>query len=300
MSKETVLITGGSGMVATSLSKLLVERGFEVILLSRSLKTENSYLWDYKNNFIDNKAIKKCQYIVHLAGASVAGSIWTEQSKKEIIDSRVNTTELLVLTLRQQNKELKAVVAASAVGYYGSTTSTHIFHESDNPGSDFLAHTCVLWEKATKQFEKHCDRLIQLRIGIVLDSKGGALKKMAAPVHYWAGAAVGNGEQYMPWIHIDDLCNFILYSLQHENVQGVYNAVSSEQVTNKEFVKKIAKVLKKPVFLPAIPSIMIKSFLGDMSKMILEGSQVSNEKILSTGFTFKYNKLEEALKDLLS
>jgi uncharacterized protein (TIGR01777 family) len=299
MEKEVVLITGGTGLIGSVLQAILGDAGYEVILLSRNVKSKNSYLWDVEKNFIDKQAILKADHLIHLAGAGIADKPWTDERKKEIIDSRVDTSSLLVKSFKQHQKELKTVIAASAVGYYGFETSQHIYSETDKPAVGFLADTCVKWENATTAFNEVSERMVQLRIGVVLDKNGGALKKMAQPVHFYAGAAIGTGKQYMPWIHVKDLCNMILFALNNKNVQGVYNAVSSASTTNDVFTKAIGKALHKPILLPAIPAFVIKALFGDMAGMVLEGSRLSNEKIKNAGFRFQFDDIDLALIDLL-
>lgn len=291
-----MLITGGTGLVGSVLKPLLEKAGYEVIMLSRTIKNEHTYLWDVEKNFIDKQAIVKCDHLVHLAGSGIADQSWTDQRKKEIINSRTDSSELLLRYFYEQGRAVKTVVAASAVGYYGSVTGKHIYTETDKHGSGFLAETCVLWEKATHQLAEISDRLVQLRIGIVLDKNGGALKKLAQPVYFFAGAALGTGKQYVPWIHVHDLCNMILYAIKNQQVSGVYNAVSSSQITNEELTKAIGIALHRPVFLPAVPAFLLKAFLGEMSQMVLEGSRISNEKIKSAGFKFRYENIDDALK----
>ena len=299
MKKEVVLITGGTGLIGSVLQTILLDAGYEVILLSRNAKNENSYLWDVEKNFIDKQAILKADHLIHLAGAGIADKPWTEARKKEIIDSRVDTTSLLIESFKQHKKELKTVIAASAIGYYGFKTSKHIYTETDAPATGFLADTCVTWEKATSAFNEISERLVQIRIGVVLDKNGGALKKMAQPVHFFAGAAIGSGKQYMPWIHVKDLCDMILYTLKNQKTHGIYNGVCSTHITNEDFTKAIGKALHRPILLPAIPAFIIKALFGDMAGMVLEGSRVSNEKIKETGFNFKFENIDLALEDLL-
>lgn len=299
MKKEVVLITGGTGLIGSVLQTILHDAGYEVILLSRNAKNENSYLWDVEKNFIDKQAILKTDHLIHLAGAGIADKRWTEARKKEIIDSRVDTTSLLIESFKQHKKELKTVIAASAIGYYGFKTSKHIYTETDAPAPGFLADTCVTWEKATSAFNEISERLVQIRIGVVLDKNGGALKKMAQPVHFFAGAAIGSGKQYMPWIHVKDLCDMILYTLKNQKTHGIYNGVCSTHITNEDFTKAIGKALHRPILLPAIPAFVIKALFGDMAGMVLEGSRVSNEKIKETGFNFKFENIDLALEDLL-
>jgi uncharacterized protein (TIGR01777 family) len=296
MDKEVVLITGGTGLVGKVLKPMLETAGYQVIMLSRSVKNNQSYLWDIEKNFIDKEAIVKCDHLIHLAGSGIADKSWTDKRKKEIINSRTDSSELLLQYFQQQGRAIKTVVAASAVGFYGSVTGEKIYTEADENGKGFLAETCVLWEKATQKLANISERLVQLRIGIVLDKNGGALKKLAQPVYFYAGAALGSGKQYMPWIHVYDLCNMILFAIQNKQLSGVFNAVSSSHTNNEEFTKAIGSVLHRPVFLPAVPAFVLQMFLGEMSQMVLEGSKISNEKIKKAGFKFRYDKVDDALK----
>lgn len=297
--KEVVLLTGGTGLIGTTLKPVLEQAGYEVILLSRTVKNEHSYLWDIEKNFIDKKAILNTTHLVHLAGAGLTDKPWTEARKKEIIDSRVDSAELLIKSFKQHQHELKTVIAASAIGYYGLETTAHRYSETDPAGSGFIAETCQRWEKATADFIEVSDRLVQLRFGVVLEKHGGALKKIAQPIQFYAGAVLGTGKQFMPWIHIKDLCAQILFSIQNPKINGVYNAVSSAQSTNEEFTKAIAKTLHKPIILPHVPPFVMRALFGELAEMVLEGSRVSNQKIKEAGFKFEFESLEEALEDLL-
>lgn len=300
MNKEVVLVTGGTGLIGQVLIPMLEDAGYEVILLSRTQKNEKSFLWDIETNFIDKQAIIKSQHLIHLAGTGIADKPWSESRKKEIIDSRVNSTALLLKSFKQNNIELKTVVAASAIGYYGTVTNEHVYTENDSPGNGFLADSCVQWEKATSQLSEITDKLVQLRIGIVLDKNGGALKKIAQPIHFYAGAALGTGKQYTPWIHVKDLCNIIMFALKNQQVKGIYNAVSSSNITNAEFTQAIGKALHKPILLPPVPAFVLKTILGEMANMVLEGSKVSNQKIKQAGFKFQYDNIDEALQQIYS
>jgi hypothetical protein len=299
MEKEVVLITGGTGLVGKVLAPLLIKNGFEVILLSRNAQGENIFLWDISKNFIDKNAIIKCDHIIHLAGEGIADKHWTAERKKAIIDSRVLSSELLIKSLKQNNKEIKTIIAASAVGYYGSETSQHIYRETDKPSTGFLSETCVEWEQATAGFAPYCDRLIQLRLGVVLDKNGGALKKIAQPINYYAGTVLGDGKQYMPWIDVNDLCQMILFCIQNQKVEGIYNAVASEHISNETFTQAIAKALGKSIILPHVPAFVIKMIFGELAVTVLEGSRVSNEKIKQAGFQFKSDTIEKSLTNLL-
>lgn len=298
---ETVLLTG-KGLVSDYLSKQLLDKGYQVNYLSRSNKHNSPfkiYTWNIDQNQIDVEAIASADYIVHLAGANISGKRWTAKRKQLIIDSRVKSTHLLFNGVKKQNKKLMAFISSSAVGYYGAITSDKIFNEEDPPANDFLGETCNLWEQEADQFKNAGIRTVKIRTGVVLSKKGGALEKMIPPVKLGIGSAIGNGKQYLPWIHIDDLCSIFIKAIEDAKMQGAYNAVASDYKTNKEFTRILAKVLKKPFWFPNIPTFTMKLMFGEMAIILLNGSRVSSEKIQKAGFKFKYPNLKSALSDLL-
>jgi uncharacterized protein (TIGR01777 family) len=220
--------------------------------------------------------------------------------KKEIIDSRTESIHLLFKTIQQTNTSLKGFISSSAVGIYGAVTSDKIFSETDLPADDFLGITCKLWEGAAETIAKLGIRVVKVRTGVVLSEKGGALVKMAKPVRYCVGSPLGSGNQYVPWIHLDDICNIYLRAIEDETMQGVYNAVASEHATNKELTKAIAHTLRRPLILPPVPAFLLNVLFGEMAVVILQGSRISCKKILDEGFVFQYNQLDAALENLLS
>tara|TARA_R110002073_G_scaffold53840_4_gene138891 strand:- start:93883 stop:94776 length:894 start_codon:yes stop_codon:yes gene_type:complete len=292
-----VLISGGTGLIGKRLSILLQSKGYEVRLLSRSKKIVNGYqtfLWDVDERYIDEKAFVDLDYIIHLAGAGIADKKWTEKRKKIIIDSRVQSTELLLQTVRKLKIPIKAFISSSAIGYYGSITSNTVFEESHQPNDDFLGEVCQQWEGSVFKCNNKNIRKVAIRTGIVLSKNGGALSKMKTPII----TPLGNGKQYMPWIHIDDLCEMYIKALEDESIEGAFNAVSPEHQTNKLFSKILAKSLKKPFLSIGLPSLILKLVFGEMATILLNGSRVSSEKIKGTGFSFKYPILIDALEDL--
>ncbi|MEA3460906.1 MAG: TIGR01777 family oxidoreductase [Bacteroidota bacterium] len=295
-----VLITGGSGLIGQTLRIKLEEKGYEVILLSRNKKIQDtaSIAWDIDRNEIDREALNSCDYIIHLAGANIGAKRWTRKRKQEILDSRIKSAELIFHNIDLQNKKLKAFVSASAIGYYGAITSEHIYNEVDPPAGDFLGQTCEKWELAADRFAEIDIRTVKIRTGIVLSKKGGALSKLQIPVRLGLGAPTGPGNQYMPWIHMDDLCSIYIHALESEDIDGAYNAVAPEQITNKEFTRNVAKALKKPFWTPNIPAFAMKLLFGEMAAMLLTGSRVASDKIRKTGFTFKFPDIDSALEDL--
>jgi uncharacterized protein (TIGR01777 family) len=295
-----ILISGGSGLIGTALTKLLISRGHEVSHLSRSKSSESgipTFVWNLAKGEIDDAAFKGVEAIIHLAGAGIADGRWTEERKKIIIDSRVDSANLLYRKAQELRPPLKVFVSASGISYYGMDTTEKIYVETDPPSDDFIGTCCVLWEEAADQFSDLA-RVAKLRTGIVLSANGGALEKIAQPVKLGFGAPLGSGDQWVPYIHIDDLCEMYLAAIEKENYQGVYNAVSGDHVTNTELTKATAKALKKPLWLPNVPSFVLKAGFGEMSRLILDGSRASAEKVKNAGFEFKYKTLRESLDSI--
>lgn len=295
-----ILITGGSGLVGTHLSKLLTDSGHKVTHLSRSVigsEPYQTYQWDVAAGKLDPKALQDVDHIVHLAGAGVADKRWTDARKKLVLDSRVDSLKLLLKTIKEQNIQLSSFISASAIGYYGMDTGDRLLTEEDAPGNDFLAEVVKAWEAGADAFSE-LTKVAKVRIGVVLSDKGGALPTMARPVKYFAGAPLGSGRQYMSWIHITDLCGIFQYILENQ-ISGSYNAVAPNPVTNKVLTKQIAKTLRKPLILPNVPSFVMKLVFGEMSQIILGGNRVSEKAISEMGYQFKFTHVENALNDLL-
>lgn len=302
--KKNVLITGGTGFVGRHLTGLLVANGFSVSILSRSkrVNAENIfyYTWDIEKQFVEEEAIHKADYVIHLAGANIAEKRWTEKRKEEIISSRELSSQLIFDALIKSNKKVEAFISASAVGIYGAMNGRAICNEEMQPANDFLGLTCQKWEAAANQFEKLGIRTIKIRTGLVLGKEDGFLKKLVSIFKLRLGSALGTGKQYMPWIHIDDLCRIYLEALKNPLMSGAYNAAITDDTTNELFSKTLAKVCGYSMWLPNVPSLLIKIVLGEMAKLVLTGRRVSSEKITKLGFQFQFNELEEALKDCIS
>lgn len=298
---ETVLITGGSGLIGKHLIKALFDNGYAVSLLSTrniTLPCVTCYYWNPGKGEIEPEALFCADYIIHLAGANIGAKRWTKKRRRLIIDSRVQSTQLLAKTLEKSGKRPKAIVSASASGYYGTVTTEQLFTETDLPGNDFTGLVCRQWEDASKHFQEMGIRTVILRTGVVLSAKGGALKKIALPVHFGFASALGTGKQYMPWIHIEDLCSLYIRSLKDSSLQGSYNAVAPACPTNKEFIRTLANVLHRPFVLPPIPAFVFRLLFGRMSDIILKGSRVSAQKLLNSGFHFQFPELKPALQNL--
>lgn len=299
---STILISGGTGLVGRHLAAALTERGYEVMLLSRrdaSDFTYSTYKWNPEQQEIAHDAITRADYVVHLAGVNISEERWTVDRKQEIVESRVKSGELLMNSIRKNNKKIRAFISASAVGYYGTETSEKIFIETDYPASDFMGTTCEKWEKPANGIAKQGIRSVILRIGVVLAREGGALPKMISPIQYGLGSALGDGKQYMPWIHMDDLIGIFLKSIEDEQMSGVYNAVAPDSTNNESFTQLAAKILKKPFFMPKIPAFVLRLVFGEMAVIVLKGSRVSADKIVQSGYQFIHPELKTALEDVL-
>lgn len=300
MTKEKVLITGGSGLIGSHLTRLLLKEGFEVIHTSRVKNSKcgvKVYLWDIKKNYLEEGALENVDHIIHLAGEPIVAEKWTDEQKARIIKSRSATPEFLLKKVEEKNCKLKSFISASGINYYGTETTDTIYKEEDPSGNDFVSECVVHWEKAADLFNDLC-RVVKFRLGMVLDKNEGALPQLASPIELGIGAPLGNGDQFIPWIHIDDVCRMFLFAIENENISGVYNAVSQEHITNKEFTKQIAKTIKKPLWLPNIPEFILKLILGKRSDLVLKGSRASSEKIVRSGFEFKFSSLKQALKNI--
>ncbi|WKN46171.1 TIGR01777 family oxidoreductase [Tunicatimonas pelagia] len=299
----TVLISGGTGLVGTRLTQLLQEKGYTVTHLSRSVSGDEkvkTYQWNIKKKEIDPEALIGVDYIIHLAGAGIADKRWTDKRKELILKSRTESTELLRDSIAKLNNHaIKAFVSASAVGYYGIDTGKTWVDEESPSGDGFAAEVTHQWEAAVDKINPLNLRVVKIRIGIVLSEKGGALVKIMQPIKFGVGAPLGRGNQYMSWVHLDDLCRLFIFALEQREIQGVYNGVAPNPATNHELTKKTADVLNKPLFLPNIPAFALKLLLGEMAQVVTGGNRVKSDKIEKAGFEFKYTDLRPALVDLL-
>jgi len=293
-----VLITGGSGLVGNRLTRLLLEQGNEVVHLGRTSYVRKDgvpvFKWDYQEGTLDNKALEGVETIVHLAGAGVADKKWTSVRKQEIMDSRVLTAQLLYNVLVSQNHSVKAIISASAVGWYGDGDGQWQKEEQAS-GTGFLADTCRKWEAAILPFSRLGIRVCRMRIGIVLSAGGGALPQMDRPLRFGIGAYLGNGRQYFPWIHIDDVCEIFIMAIKKQDMQGAFNTVAPNPVTVRDFTKEIAAVLKKPIVPFPVPAFALRLTMGEMADMLLFSNRASADKVVEAGYVFHFPDLHTAL-----
>ncbi|MFZ1784812.1 MAG: TIGR01777 family oxidoreductase [Ferruginibacter sp.] len=308
---ETVLITGGTGMVGTRLTNVLLARGYKVIVLSRSHLKKTGHknlsyaLWDVKKREIDMAAVGAADHLIHLAGAGVVDKKWTPAYKKEIMESRTESARLLIDALKKNNdhhpNKIKTVVSASAIGWYGADKDpVKSFNETDESSPDFLGTTCKLWEKSMEPVTWLGKRLVTLRIGIVLSNDGGALAEFKKPLRFGLATILGTGKQIISWIHIDDLCNLFIAAIENEKMQGVYNAVAPQPVSNKTLMLTLAKMMHGKFYIPIpVPTFVLKLMMGQRSIEVLKSTRVSAEKITATGFTYVYETIDAALANLV-
>ena len=304
----TVIITGGTGLVGKALGHALLAKGYHIIILTRTLpSTDHSpqsikgiqyAKWDIESQTIDENAIASADYIIHLAGAGVADKRWTKKRKQEIVDSRVKSCKLLADSLKTISNKVKAVVSASAIGWYGPDRilpNPTPFAESDPADESFLGSTCRQWEESIEPVTQSGKRLVKLRIGIVLSKDGGALKEFIKPLKFAVAAILGSGKQIISWIHIDDLVQLFITAMEIETWQGTYNAVAPNPVSNKELTLQLAKSRKK-FFIPIhVPTFILKIMLGEMSVEILKSATVSSQKVQKAGFQFSFPTIKDAL-----
>jgi uncharacterized protein (TIGR01777 family) len=308
---SAVLISGGTGLIGSHLANHLVEKGFDVVILSRhkNLNSDNPKIsyshWSVKDKIIDLGVVKKVDHIIHLAGAGVMDKKWTNDYKRVIVDSRIKSAELIISCLTQNDHNVKTFVSASAIGWYGedpkSLERNEGFIETDLPSNDFLGETCVAWEASIETAAALGIRLVKLRTGIVLSNTGGAFKEYKTPLNFGVAPILGNGKQVVSWIHIDDLCRMYSEAIENPYLYGSYNAVAPNPVTQKELILTLGEKMRNKFFIPVyVPSFILKLVFGKRSIEILKSATVSDKKIKTTGFTFLYPSIESAIEELIA
>lgn len=300
---QRVLITGATGLVGQEIVKQCHDQNIAVNYLSTSkTKLEDKanykgFYWNPSTGEIDVNCFKDVDVIINLAGATIAKR-WTKANKEVILNSRVEALQLLFNTIKAENISIKQLVSASAIGIYPDSL-THYYEEDFKDFDDrFLAKVVTSWENEADQFKSLNIKVSKIRIGIVLSEKGGALPQLVKPIRWFVGSALGSGNQWQSWIHIEDIAAIFIYVVKN-TIEGTFNGVAPNAMTQKDMVKSIAKVVKRPILLPAVPSFVLKLVLGEMSALVLESQRVSSKKIEDLGFNFKYYQLQPALEDVL-
>ncbi len=298
----SVLITGATGLIGSRLTELLLEKGLRVKHLGRTSRAGPvpSFTWDIEKGEMDSRALDGVDVIIHLAGAGVADKRWSRERKQEILNSRTHSTALLFDTLQKTQHMVKTVVSASAIGYYGYGLDATVYTEESTPGGDYLARVVVQWERGADRIAELNIRVVKIRIGIVLSASGGALNEMARPVNWGIGAPLGTGRQMISWIHLEDLCALFMKAIGEESMKGAYNAVTPYPVTNREITREIARLLRRPLWLPPVPPFVLHWLLGEMADVVINGRNVASTRLGNLGFRFQFPELGSALKDLLN
>lgn len=297
---STILIAGGSGLVGKRLHKLLTAIGHSVRLLTRHASGPGQFAWDPAAGSIDDKALEGVDVLINLAGAGIAEKRWTEERKKLIIDSRVQSNLVLHDALVRTGLRPRVYLSASAIGYYGDSGEA-LMEESSLPADrSFMVQCCEAWEKAADTIAELGIRTVKFRIGVVMAKEGGALKEFITPLRFGLGTYFGNGSAWYSWIHLDDLCRMFMWAIGEEEVEGVYNAVSPQPARIKALIQSTATAMKHwAIFMP-VPAFALHTLLGEMSAVVLNSNRVSNEKILDTGFEFEFPDLDLALKQIMA
>lgn len=298
-----ILITGATGLIGKELVTLLLQNGISIHYLTTSknkIESQSNYqgfYWNPDQGIIDENALMGVDSIIHLAGATISKR-WTSKYKQEIIESRILSSNLLFKALKDYPNSVKQIVSASAIGIYPDNL-TKLYTEEDTEVDDsFLGKVVLKWEDSVNKFKLHNIKVCKIRTGLVLSGKGGALTEMMKPIKMSIGSPFGSGKQMQSWIHIHDLVEMYFFAVSN-NLEGIYNAVAPNPVTNKKLTQEIASVLDKPLFMPNIPKFLMKLILGEMHIILFSSQNVSSKKIETEGFNFKYKQLEKALQQLL-
>jgi len=297
---KTILITGGTGLLGMRISSLLKEKGLSIRHLSR---TENlnavypAYKWDLKSQTIDPRALDDIDGIIHLAGAGIADGSWTKSRKKAILDSRINSSKLLTKALKDSTARPSVFVACSAVGYYGNRKDT-LLDETAKSGTGFMSEVCVKWEKSVEGIRTMGIRTPIIRVGIVLSTKGGALPKLNISYPFRVGSYFGNGQQYYPWIHLDDICQIFIKTLEDDTMTGIYNGTAPVPATNKQLAQAISKAHHQKTLLVSVPYFAAKTLLGEMSAVVLNSTKAIPKALQKIDYDFQFPDLIPALEDL--
>ena len=298
------LITGATGLVGSEILKLCEQQKIVVhYLTTRKSKIKNTkyvkgFYWNPSTNEIDITCLEGVTVIIHLAGSTVAKR-WTSSYKEQIMDSRIQTANLLFNTLKNNKHSVSQFVSASAVGIYSDSLTSFCKEETSNEvANDFLGEVVLAWENVSNQFKLLNIKVAKIRIGLVLSNEGGAFPKMVSPIKMFVGSAFGSGDQWQSWIHLTDIARIFLF-VANKQLEGVFNGVAPNPVNQNKLVKTAADILEKPLWLPNIPKVVVEFIFGEMSILLLSSQRVSSKKIKEAGFVFKFNTIEAAAENIL-
>ncbi len=295
---KTVLVAGGSGFIGSRLVEMLQAEGHRVRLLTRTPRAEHHFGWNPADGQIDDEAVRGADVVINLAGAGIAEKRWTPERKKLIISSRVDGARVLGQAFRRLQHLPQAYLAASAIGYYGNS-GERLMTENDPPADQgFLSTSTTEWEQATEIIAAMGIRTVALRIGIVLERSGGALREIIRPLRWGIGAYFGDGQAWYSWIHRDDVCRMFLWAMDTTRAEGIYNAVAPNPVRNRELVRATARAMGWRALPMPAPVFALRVLLGEMADVVLNSTRVSADKVRQEGFSFQFPTLEEALADI--
>lgn len=301
MESKQILLTGGTGFIGSYLSDRLLKSGHYLTIITRSPEryseeqAKNMQYVGWNDDLV--AVVNKTDYIINLAGENLFGQRWSNEVKTRIYDSRISTTRRLVSLIDQAENKPELLISASGVGIYGDRGDT-ILDESTPAANDFLAEVCTDWEKEALKASEYGVRVAIPRFGVVLEKDGGAIEQMLLPFKFFVGGPIGTGDQYLPWIHMHDLCNAILFPIEKKDLKGPYNACSPEPQPMKVFAATLGKVMNRPSFF-RVPESILKLALGDAAKPVLDSIRVQPKVLQISGFTFEFEDLEEALADII-
>ena len=295
---KTVLVAGGSGFIGSRLVERLQAEGHRVRLLTRTPRAEHHFGWNPADGQIDDEAVRGADVVINLAGAGIAEKRWTPERKKLIISSRVDSARVLGQAFRRLQHLPEAYLAASAIGYYGNS-GERLMTENDPPADQgFLSTSTIAWEQATETIAAMGIRTVTLRIGIVLEQSGGALREIIRPLRWGIGAYFGDGQAWYSWIHRDDVCRMFIWAMDTTGAEGIYNAAAPNPVRNRELVRATARAMGRRALLMPAPVLALRMLLGEMADVVLNSTRVSADKVRQEGFSFQFPTLEEALADI--
>jgi len=302
---KRIIVTGATGLIGQKLVSALIQRGDEVIIFSRDtakaktiISNANEYVeWDYIKPELWKSKLENSDAVVHLAGTNLFAKRWNDSFKNEILKSRRMSTKNLVDAIKSCNNKPQVFISASGVGYYGDCGDT-ILDEASSAGNDFLAEVCKVWEDESKRVEDAGVRSVQIRTGLVLSTEDGALKQMLPPFKFFIGGPLGKGKQWASWLHIEDIIGIYLQAIDSTELIGAVNAASPNPVRMKEFANTLGNVLHRPSLFP-VPKLVLRLVIGEAAEVVTASQRVDVQKLLHSGFKFKFDFIKEALKDLL-
>jgi len=296
-----VLIAGGTGLIGQRLSELLIQNNYEVVHLSREVVKNSlftTFSWNVEQQKIDTKAFENVDYVINLSGENIASGRWTAKQKEKIINSRIDSNRLLKSAFVKTQFFPKKYISSAAIGYYGASNIKEFNEHSAPENIGFLSKTCQKWEESIQEIQQIGVSTAWVRIGVVLSSKGGALKEMISTAKYGLNLYFGNGKQFYSWVHIDDLCQIFLYLINNQEAAGVYNGCSPFSNTNFEIALALSKAIGINSILLPIPAFFLKLFLGEMSSIVLDSSKVVPQRLISENFRFEYENIDIAINDI--